>query len=260
MSLLVSFLSGGIAGFVSSAMFYPLDTLEARQQIDPRIQSLPLLKACRVIWETEGWRGFYVGWEAGMIGIGLNWAIYMVLFDQSKSLFSSSMSTAAGIDLCSGIFAGLVTSFLMNPVWVVKAKMITMNRKKTNGVWHSVRLVRATGLATFYAGVLVSMSGCLNGAIQFALYNRIVQYTYINVFMAGCLANILATILTFPYLTIRSALQSTSNASLGNIVAKIHRTHGFLGFYAGLGANLIRQVPTAGCMLVVMESVKQYLE
>lgn len=273
-SYTISLLAGSLGGFISSALFYPLDTVEARQQMDKQLQNKTLWESIQFILQQEGWGGFYIGWQPGIYGITVNWAVYFLIYDSIKQYLMNINSTSITIvDLWSGVFAGILTSAIVNPFWVVKAKMITrfsfqyekQDKKKKNQqhitTYDTIhQLYQVEGISAFYKGVVVSMSGCLQGAIQFMLYEHlvsflssIIQYKPILYFTSGSLSNCIATIITFPYLTIRAAYQTGKN------IRSILHTNGWQGFYAGLQANLIRQIPTAGTMLLVMEGVRYVL-
>lgn len=255
---------------MSSILLYPLDTLETRLQMDPRMAGKGVKQGIGEIKHREGWFGFYIGWEMGVFGIGCNWAMYYLIYDYMTSILKQNVL----MTLLSGMIAGVLTSFVVNPFWVVKTQMIaaysrelSKSRNKKITVKNvSSDVYQQQGWQGFYKGVWISACGCLQAAVQFLVYGELlkaipVMYKQQNtvIFAAGAIANFFSVILTYPYLTIRSKAQASAgrDTSTLTLIAEMQKSG---GFYSGLSSNLLRQVPTSGIMLTVAAFIKSILE
>lgn len=73
--------------------------------------------------------------------------------------------------------AGLVTSLLTNPIWVIKTRMC-LQRPGQPGSYRGlvdavVQIYRTEGVASFYKGLVPSLFGVAHGAVQFMAYEEL---------------------------------------------------------------------------------------
>lgn len=270
---LVTLVSGAFAGLTSSLMFYPFEVIEARQQVDLRLKTKALYDALTFVLKTEGISGVYVGWQAAVFGNAFNWSLYFTLYDSLLSAVSVGHK-APGVlaQLLVGIVTGVISCSIVNPFWVIKYRMVkarvSQSKDGLPGFWGTVRqIVQLEGVARLWAGVGPSCFGSLCGAIQFLLHSHLKRSAIVvnsaglilslAIFISGCLSSLAATVLTYPYQVVRSRVQVAKKADMERgivqFVRKQYQEEGIWSFYAGLYTNLFRQIPTSGCMLVVLE-------
>lgn len=276
---IITLVSGAVAGWVSSMIFYPLETIEARQQVDKSLGSRKMFAALAFVMKKEGLAGVYVGWQGGVCGNAFNWAMYFSLY-QSMMMFVSGGQGQASLGVLTQILVGIVTGIvactIVNPFWVVKYRMVRQhaqnpNAKKDNaystffGTVNAV--VQAEGLGQLWSGVLPSWFGSLCGAIQFLLHSEFKRTELVSgssglalsllIFASGCLSSCIATALTYPYQVVRGRVQVAKGGDMKDgivqLIRKQYTVEGLGSFYSGLDTNLVRQIPTSGTMLVVQE-------
>lgn len=126
-----SLLSGAIAGSLGVGVAYPLDSIKTKSQAwastREKGESSPgMLTMFGLVYKKEGIGGFYQGVIAVMIGQAF---IKSALFAanavaMSYLISSSSEASPTVLQLClAGSFAGLVGSFVINPIERVKVLM-----------------------------------------------------------------------------------------------------------------------------------------
>ena len=95
------FIAGGMAGMVSQAVVYPLDTLKFRIQCEtvstsPKGNAL-IIETFRKMWRTSGFRSFYRGLPMGLIGMFPYSAIDLFTFETLKKGVVKRNMKAKGI-------------------------------------------------------------------------------------------------------------------------------------------------------------------
>ncbi|KAF4254339.1 hypothetical protein KXW98_001767 [Aspergillus fumigatus] len=284
-SSFVETIAGFTAGIVSTLCLHPLDLLKTRLQVD-RSSPSQLGGSLRVIREISrregGITAFYRGLTPNIIGNSTSWALYFLCYGKTKDLMRRLRGsrvlelTSADYFVASGL-AGLATSFLTNPIWVIKTRMLSTGSNApgayasfTTGV---TQIYRSEGISGFYRGLLPALFGVSHGALQFMAYEKLKAYRTrmssasrtsgdsiglgatparqlgnIDFFLTSSLSKIFAGCVTYPYQVLRSRLQ-TYDAHLvyrgvRDAMAQIWAQEGFGGFYKGLGPNLLRVLPS----------------
>jgi solute carrier family 25 protein 33/36 len=144
------------------------------------------------IAQTEGLPGLFKGLTANVVGVAPSRAIYFSCFSYTKSLFGDD---SPKIHFISAAFAGIVTSTLTQPIWLLKTRIqLQSNTNPIESTYNPVmknyrgykdayaRILREEGVVGFYKGLTASYWNVLEGAIQFSLYsnfkkNALVLYT-----------------------------------------------------------------------------------
>lgn len=156
--------------------------------------------------------------------------------------------------------------------------------------WDAARqMYRAEGFRSFYSGLTPAILGLTHVAVQFPLYEFFkMQFTgygigehppedtqsnWIGISCATFLSKVCASTATYPHEVLRTRLQTqqrryTLTSSDGMSTAPKYngflqtckmmlREEGWRGFYAGLGTNLIRAVPSAMTTMLTYEFLQR---
>ena len=137
------------------------------------------------------------------------------------------------------------------------------------------QIYKVDGLSGFYRGLVPSMFGVSHGAFQFMAYEQMKQYraaqlakdykeiNNLDYLISSGLSKIFAGSITYPYQVVRARLQSYDADKLyqnaRDVVYQVWKREGVLGFYKGLGPNLLRVVPSSCVTFLVYENTKTYL-
>jgi len=180
--------------------------------------------------------------------------------------------------LASGI-SGILTAVFTNPIWVIKTRMLS-TAKNAPGAYTSIRhgtveLYRTEGLRGFYRGLLPSLFGVSHGAIQFMAYEQLKNrwarsrkggkngLTNMDFLTLSAVSKMFAGSITYPYQVVRARLQTYDAPKrykgAWDVVKQVFRNEGLIGFYKGLGPNVVRVLPSTCVTFLVYENMKFYL-
>lgn len=301
-------LSGAMSGFLAGIIVCPLDVVKTRAQAEGASgvhQSNGILgfaKAFKTIVREEGVAGLYRGVVPITIGYLPTWTIYFAVYEKAKFFYPHFYEKYFGFNVnsfnhfCSAITAGMASSIAVNPIWVVKTRlMIQKNQdkkqiastgvKKTyyNGTIDAFKkMYMEEGFGVFYSGLIPSLFGLLHVGIHFPVYEYLKDVLKCNIndkdkkpegallklIIASTVSKMTASTITYPHEILRTRLQMqhtitennvVRNLTLKEIIQNIYTKEGFKGFYAGYGINLVRTLPASAVTLVSFEYFKTYL-
>lgn len=137
------------------------------------------------------------------------------------------------------------------------------------------QIVRSEGLSGFYRGLVPSLFGVSHGALQFMAYEQLKIYrrqgraegpkdlAAVDFLMLSGIAKVFAGSVTYPYQVVRTKLQmydaDSTYRSARDVMRKVWVTEGIAGFYRGIGANLLRVLPSTWVTFLVYETTKTCL-
>ncbi|KAG0160401.1 hypothetical protein PDIDSM_7930 [Penicillium digitatum] len=201
---------------------------------------------------------------------------------------SEDILTSSDYLLASGS-AGVITSVLTNPIWVIKTRMLSTG-SHAPGAYSSFvsgakEIYQVDGIPGFYRGLIPALFGVSHGALQFMAYEQLKVFRLrsmsaispigsdhlgtkrvlgnFDFFAISGLSKVFAGSVTYPYQVVRSRLQ-TYEAHLIyrgaiDVFSQIWAQEGIAGFYKGLGPNLFRVLPSTWVTFLVYENAKVYL-
>lgn len=184
------------------------------------------------------------------------WSIAERLINMTKS------QTDSAID---GAIAGIVSRSVIAPLDVIKIRLQVQNSfyKEYSGIWDCVRKVyRREGIMAFWKG---NSSGLALyggfGACQFFMYEQL-QKTLQNSFMSGGLAASFATVVTYPFDTIRTQMAiKTNRASPIEMMKSIIDNGGLLrGLFKGLTPTVAQVAPYMGTVFACHHYINPVLQ
>ncbi|CAI8509487.1 unnamed protein product [Hanseniaspora opuntiae] len=247
-------LSGALAGFLSGVVVCPLDVAKTRLQVQSfyykqkdttSLKYKGIFNTLRTIVAEEGVRGLYNGLAPISLGYFPTWMIYFSVYEYCKQNKNSpfiNIKSNYGNHALSAITAGLISSTLTNPIWVVKTRLMLQVNQKTSVVVQSIdaqplkhtntsiettryngtfdcfkKMYKEEGLKSFYSGLTPTLFGVVHVAIHFPLYeyckNHIFKIdnrsenNFQNLFLSSCISKMIATAITYPHEIVRTNLQ-----------------------------------------------------
>ena len=130
------------------------------------------------------------------------------------------------------------------------------------------------GYKGMFHGLVPTLAGVSHGALYFMAYEKLKAdrrrsrnnspLTNLDTILTSSLSKVFAGGLTYPHQLVRARMQmynpadKTARPSIGviGVIKQIWRHEGFLGFYKGLGPNLLRVVPSTCVTFLVYENVR----
>jgi solute carrier family 25 carnitine/acylcarnitine transporter 20/29 len=279
-------ISGGVGGFCVVLVGYPFDFLKTRLQTSPT--HTPLLSTIRQVWRSTGWRGFYQGVTAPLIGVSPIFAVNFYGYELGKRLYGKLWNGSDDVDYSfngglpisqyafGAAFSALQTALIVIPAERIKVFM-QMPRTpdsylaKLNAIQVGIRIYKEGGLRALFRGSTATLMRDVPGLMTFfAAYEIFKQklrpsdadeasFRYMaSVMTAGGLAGMASWMISLPPDVIKSQVQAAAkNSALSKerfptwvVFRELMRKEGPTALYRGLTPVLLRAFPAnAACFL-----------
>lgn len=262
-------LPGAVGGVSLVVVGHPFDLVKVRLQTAP----YPTLRVCLAgIYRPSGWRGFYQGVTAPLVGVIPIFSLYYGTYRMAQSSLKSS-----GIDGLKGtgmaaIGAGVLTTLVSCPAERVKILLqVALPYQRATMLSVARQMYGNGGLQSFYRGLSVMLIREVpSSLIYFGVYEgvkaRILQAykessharTVAGATLAGGLAGATSWLATAPLDVIKSVYQSDISADPPRplrIARQVWRASGFRGFYRGMLPAIARSTPSNAACFGAIELV-----
>ncbi|KAJ6004837.1 hypothetical protein N7540_012636 [Penicillium herquei] len=269
-------LAGAGGGMLSMVMTYPLITLSTRAQVESKRAHSTTLDAVRRIVQREGISGLYSGLESALFGISVTNFVYYYWYEWTRAAFEkaaiqagrSSKKLTTVESMIAGAIAGSATVLITNPIWVINTRMTARKseseeqslpgapKTKASTLSTLMELLKKDGPKGLFAGVLPALILVINPILQYTIFEQLKnvverrrRMTPKDAFYLGALGKILATSITYPYITIKSRMHVASKdgpkESLNGTLKRIIQEEGWKGLYKGIGPKVTQSAITA---------------
>jgi len=279
-------LAGAGGGILSTALTYPLITLSTRAQVESRNADTSALQAVKKIIAREGISGLYAGIESAMFGISITNFVYYYWYEWSKSFFEQAALKAGRASkklttvesMTAGAIAGSLTVLITNPIWVVNTRITAgvkrqetlpgnkaaVKKPSTIGVF--LQILREEGLGGLFAGVMPALVLVINPILQYTVFEQLKnalekrrRVTPKDAFYLGALGKLVATSVTYPYITVKSRMHVAGKDGpkdgMGATLNKIVSEEGVKGLYGGIGSKVTQSVLTAALLFAFKDAL-----
>ncbi|KAM0245407.1 hypothetical protein ACHAQJ_010571 [Trichoderma viride] len=289
---IVESIAGLSAGTIATLVVHPLDIVKTRMQISTSAASaashdLSTVAMLRSLSSgPKPLASLYRGLVPNLSGNALSWASFFFF----KTRFEDLLTLARGSErptpsdyFIASALGGAATSFLSNPIWVVKTRMLASDKGAKGAypsMWSGFKTIYTTeGIRGLYRGLGVSMIGVSHGAVQFAVYEPAKRFYFARrkrmgtdngrmtteaTVLISSAAKLIAGAVTYPYQVLRSRLQIYSadekfGKGFRGVVRMTWKQEGIRGFYRGLIPGVVRVMPSTWVTFLVYENVRFHL-
>lgn len=277
--LLIQMLSGMGAGGLSLLATYPLLLVVTKTQVKNVKESghQSLLKSIELIIKKEGLSGLYNGAAPASIANVYAQACYYPIFTFFRKAAFLGQDATVMKDLLAGYLAGVITSSLTTPVWITITHKQTDRETSSEGgdekrplVQIAKDIYRKDGIKGFWKGILVSYVLSTNPAINYAAFELLKRLHIkfsgskhagaFTIFLLGAIAKVIATIITYPLITIKTRLQSRGtspkqNLSIIQFILSVVKEEGILSMYQGISSKILQSVLTAALLFMIHDRI-----
>ncbi|RCK65637.1 Mitochondrial FAD carrier protein FLX1 [Candida viswanathii] len=183
----VELISGLSAGFCTTLVTHPLDIIKVRLQLsDSSLSS--------IVKNLHG--SYYRGIMPNLIGNISAWGLYFALYSEFKSIMPAH-STAANY-FSSSVLAGLSTSVLTNPIWVLKTRILGTTYAYTSMLDAIKQMLRKEGVTSFWKGTIPSMFQVFQASLQITIYDHFTRYDDLSTLYALATSKIISMVVMYP--------------------------------------------------------------
>ncbi|KAL8872866.1 MAG: hypothetical protein Q9174_001575 [Haloplaca sp. 1 TL-2023] len=185
----------------------------------------------------------------------------------------------------AGAIAGSATVLITNPIWVVNTRMTAQQsndsddslpppnekpsskRSKPSTLSTLLKLLRTEGPLALFAGVLPALVLVINPILQYTIFEQLRNMlekrrkaTARDVFLLGAIGKLLATSITYPYITIKSRMHVANDQEKGDrgmwaVTRNALRDEGWSGLYKGIGPKVTQSVLTAAFLFAFKDAL-----
>ncbi|GJQ66497.1 hypothetical protein Trydic_g4489, partial [Trypoxylus dichotomus] len=164
---LVHALAGSAGSIFAMTVFYPLDTIRFRLQLEDSDRDLSTFEVLSNIIRNEGIEALYRGLKPVLLSLGI------------------------------------INVIVTAPLWVVNSRLKVEQQKYYTGLLDGlVHIANTEGLAALWSGIGSSLVLVSNPAIQFAVYEALKRHIPLKsasaFFLMGAVAKAVATMATYP--------------------------------------------------------------
>ncbi|QRV90976.1 mitochondrial carrier protein [Ceratobasidium sp. AG-Ba] len=207
------------------------------------------------------------GLNSSLLGIAVTNGVYYFFYEKSRAAILSSRprkGTALSTleSMLAGLLAGSATTITSNPLWVIQTTQAKL------GFLATIRyILRTDGPAAFWRGIGPALVLVVNPILQYTVFEQLknalvarrlklsktAALSSLDYFLLGALSKLVATTLTYPYIVVKSRMQSghahtREYKSAWDGLTKIVQREGMAGLYKGIGSKLVQSVLTAAIL------------
>lgn len=288
------FVYGGLASITAEFGTFPIDTTKTRlqiqgQQIDAKHTELRyrgMLHAIMRISKEEGVRALYNGISPAVLRQATYGTIKIgVYYSIKKQFVKSPEDENLFINVCCGMFAGVVSSTIANPTDVLKVRLQARNDSMgTQNMFRSfLDIFRKEGLAGLWRGVgPTAQRAAIIVGVELPAYDVTKRYfldsgllgdTITNHFLSSCVAGLAGAIGSNPVDVVKTRLMNqrklkavlvegvkmpTIYSSSADCLLQTVKTEGFLALYKGFIPTWVRLGPWNVIFFITYEQLKKF--
>ncbi|RCI17442.1 hypothetical protein L249_2421 [Ophiocordyceps polyrhachis-furcata BCC 54312] len=272
-------LAGAGGGILSMILTYPLITLSTRAQVESTKAETGFAAAVRRIVAREGVAGLYAGVNSALFGISVTNFVYYYWYEWTRGFFERAARSAGRASkklttvesMIAGAIAGSATVVITNPIWVVNTRVTTRRQSTADAdpeaaggssrvaatpstLGTLMSLLRNEGPQALFAGVIPALVLVINPILQYTFFEQMKNavekrqraVTPTIAFLLGALGKLLATSVTYPYITVKSQMHvaghnKAKKEGMSQTLRRVIKDEG----YAGIGPKVTQSVLTA---------------
>lgn len=290
-------LAGAGGGALSTVVTYPLITLSTRAQTESKRSkseqstqdtktSVSPLEAAKQIIQREGIAGLYSGLDSALFGISVTNFVYYyfyeatrTFYEKSKRASGQSLNLSTAESMIAGAVAGSATVALTNPIWVVNTRMTVKDSARKDPVTGVILsppmtlgtirdIIEKDGAKAFFSGILPALVLVINPILQYTIFEQLKNMIErkrklqpLDAFFLGAFGKIIATSLTYPYITLKARMQlrkKDANAKSVGIFEgfrNILANEGVAGLYGGIFTKVTQSAITSAFLFLFKEQL-----
>lgn len=265
----VNLLAGAIAGILELCLMYPIDSVKTRMQsLTAETSNKGVIQILMEMIKHEGIFRPVRGIEVIAGTAGPAHAIYFASYEYLRDVFGKNQPLYLAVGI-SGAIATILHDLITNPAEVIKQRMQMANSPYKSIIDCTRRTYRNEGFAAFYKSYTTQLT--MNIPFQIVHF---VTYEFCRNFMnpegkynpkahllSGALAGGVAAAATTPLDVCKTLLntQEQKVTGMANAFRAVYKIGGIRGFFRGIKARILYQMPSNAICWSVYELFKYIL-
>ncbi|XP_054168049.1 peroxisomal membrane protein PMP34-like [Oppia nitens] len=280
---LVHAISGSVGGMTAMAVFFPLDTIRSRLQIEDNRKSKDTLTMIKELVAEEGIESLYRGLRPVLVSLCASGFVYFYTFHGLRAVFGQNKAKYSPLkDLTLGAIAGVVNVLMTTPLWVINMRLKMQGTIVSEADKHlrkyphyegvidaMTKIYNTEGPSGLWSSTLPSLMLVSNPAIQFMIYEMLKREALVFlkadqlsgtvVFVLGAISKSISTVVTYPLQIVQSKQRYGTDEIKKKPIIEIFKTivnkQGFNGLYKGMESKLLQTVLTTALMYLFYEKI-----
>ncbi|XP_064600033.1 mitoferrin-2-like [Liolophura sinensis] len=271
--------AGAAAGVMEHCVMYPIDCVKTRMQClvpNPRANYRNVPDALYKIIRHEGLKNTVRGINAVVGGAGPAHALYFACYEKLKKLLSGGQAGSHLAYGAAGCAATLLHDAVMNPADVIKQRMQVYESPYRSCLHCARSVLKHEGMGAFYRSYPTQLTMNIPfQSIHFVTYefmqewlNKDREYNPKSHIISGAAAGAVAASCTMPLDVCKTLLNTQEQCARSHInyingmraaFRTIYEFQGVSGFFRGLQARVVYQMPSTAISWSVYEFFKYFL-
>lgn len=262
---LVHGLSGSLSALIATLFLHPLDTIRIRMQ---STHSKTTLRSFLKELRTNGnLTSLYSGFISSILSSTTSQGVYFLVYKAMQIFFARGKETLSLFDdLRVSLIASIVTILINTPLWTVNVRQMKSDKNESLSSCF-MSIIKNEGFAGLFKGMSSSLILALNPVIQFVAYEhmkRRLREQKLNgfvYFIIGALTKFVATVVTYPLITLRTRVQLEEKKSLGfyEVLKDMLDNEGAQALYNGLSTKALHTVANSAIVMASHEHMTKIL-
>lgn len=264
-------IAGSIAGGLETICIWPTEYTKTLLQLQTKNQYKGIIDCAKKQIIKNGPFSLYKGMSTALLfsipKAGLRFGTYS--YFQNK--LSSNGEITPYVNLTAGMISGaLEAAIVVTPQESIKTKLIELNK----GLYEGTKIIiKKNGIRGIYKGAIPTIiKQSSNQGIRFMSFgmyknymtdNNKKNFSSINALFGGMFSGGISVLMNNPIDVVKTRMQgleSNKYKGITDCFKKIITNEGFLSFYKGAGARLLRVVPGQGIIFLSYEKILNYLK
>lgn len=268
-------ISGSVSGVISVSLTYPLVTLSTILQARKVIKNADTLEKKQSIVDQIAQlyeKGeLYNGLSSCISGVAATNFVYYYFFETLSKirLNRTKRKNLTFVESTAiGFVAGSITAIVTNPIWTANTRLITSSSKDQTLIGAVKEIICEDGVMALFKGLKPALILVLNPVIQYSIFEQMKNLIYVSreditprmSFVLGACSKIIATVLTYPTITVKTQSHLQKDQSVIGMLREIIEEDGFLGLFRGLKPKIIQSVLTSAFLFYMKQKIMDLLK
>ncbi|OMJ88848.1 hypothetical protein SteCoe_9153 [Stentor coeruleus] len=265
---LVHGISGALSSTVATAFLHPFESLRTKMQAE--VSSVYFIDYLKKVFKEEGLKGVYSGFSSNIVSIAISYAMYFFSYKYLRTMILRKKPNLSIVDEIYTSFISSVIVIVFNtPLWTINSRLMKDKSKSLREIFYQILYNEGPG--AFFKGMSLSVLLTINPVIQYTFYEflkkKLHAKSLIQYFFMGAVAKFIATVFTYPILTLRTRhqLNENENKSLVYEMMQILRCdlatnfQSFINLYNGFFSKAVQTVLNSAIILSLHEKITKAL-